>query len=156
MASEVIGYAGANCSGGCSTCGAFFFLTRPPRLNGLHISQPPCYIRTSEPPQNAEESFWNCLPTDTSSCATEALVSSRMPSSMVSAQCPRVYGTRGWYQSAMIGGFSGGWWLESISPSVSGRWWHAHTPTPLVTPAQWSAALLVSPAWLFASPSLLQ
>lgn len=94
--------------------------------------------------------------TDTSSCATEALVSSRMPSSMVSAQCPRVYGTRGWYQSAMIGGFSGGWWLESISPSVSGRWWHAHTPTPLVTPAQWSAALLVSPAWLFASPSLLQ
>lgn len=53
-------------------------------------------------------------------------------------------------------GLSGGWWLESISPSVSGRWWHSHTPTPLVTPAQWSAALLVSPAWLFASPSLLQ
>lgn len=84
----------------------FFF--HPPRLDGSHISQPPCYIRTTEPPQDAE-SFWNCLPTGTSSCATEALVCSRMPSSMVSAQCPRVYGTRGWYQSAVVGGFV--WWM---------------------------------------------
>lgn len=28
---------------------------------------------------------------------------------MVPAQCPRVYGTRGWYQSAVIGGFV--WWV---------------------------------------------
>jgi len=66
------------------------------------------YIRTPKPPKDAE-SFWNCLPTGTSSCATEALVNSRMPSSMVPVQCPRVYDTRGWYQSAMIGGFV--WWV---------------------------------------------
>lgn len=38
MVSEVIGYAGANCSGGDSTCGAFFFFTRPPRFRMARIS----------------------------------------------------------------------------------------------------------------------